>query len=149
VLPEPVDDGIVVSNGVSRNVAFQTLTGLVDMNDRDRDELLSAATDRFERRLAEECGKTRAEVGDLRAEVGRLHIDVTRQVADVRLEVADVRLEVADIRLEVSKARHDFTEQFGIFRAAAETRHSELLKWAFVFWLGQAMAVAGLMVALR
>ena len=116
--------------------------GLVDMNDRDRDELLSAAADRFERRLAEEGGKTRTEVGDLRTEVGRLHIDMTRQVADVRLEVAD-------IRLEVSKARLDFTEHFGVFRASAEARHSELLQWAFVFWLGQAMAVAGLIVTLR
>ena len=123
--------------------------GLVDMNDRDRDELLSAATDRFERRLAEECGQTRAEIGDLRTEVGRLHIEMTRQIADVRLEVADVHLQVADTRQEISKARLDFTEQFGVFRASAETRHSELLKWAFVFWLGQAMAVAGLIVGLR
>ena len=123
-------------------MAHRTVMGLVDMNDRDRDELLSAATDRFERRLAEECGKTRTEIGDLRTEVGQLHVEMTRQVAGVRLEVAD-------LRLEVSKVRLDFTEQFGVFRASAETRHSELLKWAFVFWLGQAMAVAGLIVALR
>ena len=105
------------------------------MTERDRDELLSVATDRFERRMADECGKIRGEMGDLRNEMGRQHLELTRQIADVRLEVAQARLDVSQQFLAIS-------DQFGTFRTTAEARHNELLKWAFLFWLGQALVVA-------
>ena len=77
------------------------------MTDRERDDLLTTATDRFERRLAEECGALRTEIGDLRV-----------------------------------KLRLDVSEQFGAVKLDAATKHRKLLKWALVFWVGQAASVA-------
>ena len=91
------------------------------MNERDRDDLLSAATDRFERRLAEE--------------IGQLRVDMVEQGSD--------------LRLEVSKLRSDMNEQFGSMKADAAARHVELLKWALVFWVGQAASVAAIIRVLR
>lgn len=91
------------------------------MTDRERDDLLTTATDRFERRLAEECGALRTEIGDLR-------VDTVTQGTEIRLEVAKLRLDVS--------------EQFGAVKLDAATKHRKLLKWALVFWVGQAASVA-------
>ena len=96
------------------------------MTDREHDDLLKTATERFERRLAEECGTLRTEVADLR-------IDTVTQGTEIRLEMAKLRL--------------DMSEQFGAVRLDAETKHRELLKWALVFWVGQAASVAGIVSA--
>ncbi len=110
------------------------------MTDRQQEQLLGAATDRFERRLAEECGTLRAEIGELRvATLERHH--------ETRLEIAGTRLEIADTRLEVARLRGEMSDQFAAERVHSETLHRELLKWAFVFWVGQAAVVAGIVSA--
>jgi hypothetical protein len=76
--------------------AMSALHTLVDdAGRRWRDDVLSMAGDRFERRLAEEIGGLRAEMA--------------RQFADLRVE---------------------------------------LLKWSFLFWIGQFAAVSGMMAFL-
>ena len=80
--------------------------------------VLNLATERFERRLSEECGKLRAEISELRNE---LRADLREQSAVLR---SDFRVGLADMR-------------------------SDFIKWSFLFWVGQATAVAGLLIALR
>ena len=68
-----------------------------------KEEVLDAASDRFERRLA-------IEMSDLRVEVcAMIHEDLTR----LRQELATARV--------------------------------EMLKWSFAFWVGQVVAIAGLL----
>lgn len=86
------------------------------MTDREHEQLLATATDRFERRLSE--------------------------------AVADLRDGDSAIRLEIANLRVDMTEQFAASRIHSEARHHELLKWALVFWVGQAAAVAAIVTAL-
>jgi hypothetical protein len=66
------DDGIVVDEESELMRAGGAVQALVPMNERD-EYLLQAATDRFERRLAEETGKLRVDMatgfGELRAEM--------------------------------------------------------------------------------
>lgn len=71
------------------------------------DEALHRATDRFERRLAE--------------------------------EVAGLRV---DFRPELAATRVEFRTDLAAMRA-------ELLKWSFLFWTGQLVAIAGLMALMR
>lgn len=85
------------------------------MTDRESEQLLATATDRFERRLSEEVLKLRD--GD------------------------------SAIRLEIANLRVDMVEQFAASRIQSEARHHDLLKWALVFWVGQAAAVAGIVTA--
>ena len=80
--------------------------------------MLNVVTERFERRLSEECGKLRAEIGELRTELR----------AEMREQSAGLR---ADFRVGLANARADF------------------IKWAFLFWVGQAATIAGLFIALR
>jgi hypothetical protein len=98
------------------------------MTDREQDHLLATATDRFERRVSEEVGAVR--------------------VAMIEGDAA-TRHEISNVRLEIGQVRIDIAEQFGASRVHSETRHRELFKWAFVFWVGQAIAVAGIFTAFR
>ena len=81
--------------------------GLLELLDTERrdwsDQVLSAATDRFERRLTEE--------------VSTLRVDLSREFHQ---GLNSVRQEIATTRID-------------------------MLKWSFVFWIGQVAAMAGLM----
>jgi hypothetical protein len=85
--------------------------GLVELLDSERrdwsEHVLSMASDRFERRLAQELGLLRAEVSTA------LNDGLTA------------------IRHETATARF------------------EMLKWSFVFWIGQVAAIAGLLAFMR
>jgi hypothetical protein len=111
------------------------------MTDREHDNVLAAATDRFERRLPEEIGAVRVTMVEqdsaTRQEIGK-------EIADLRVEMCE---QDAATRLEISKLRLDMSGQFADTRVLIEARHRELLKWAFVFWVGQAAAVAGIVTA--
>src|SRR6185436_6179569 len=77
--------------------------GLIEMLDSERkdwsDQVLTAAADKFERRLSEELSVLRVELHD--------------GLLSVRQEIATTRV--------------------------------EMLKWSFLFWLGQVAAMAGLL----
>lgn len=103
------------------------------MTDREHEQLLATATDRFERRLSEEVANLRAGDSAIQLEIANLRVDMSGQDAATRLEIAKLRL--------------DMSEQFADSRVHTEARHRELLKWALVFWVGQAAAVAGIVSA--
>lgn len=109
---------------------------LVDETGREwRDDLLTTATERFGRMLADETAKLRVEVatgiGKVRAEIADVRVDVAAEFARVRGDIAAVRTDVAG---EIGKLRVDMAN----WRA-------DLLKWSFLFWIGQVAAIAGLM----
>src|SRR2546428_1752915 len=85
--------------------------GLVELLDSERkdwsEQVLSVASDRFERRLAQELGAFQTGISTALAE----------GLAAIRQETATARL--------------------------------EMLKWSFVFWIGQVAAVAGLLAFMR
>jgi len=107
------------------------------MTNHDHDDSLSQATDRFERRLAEESGKQRAETAQLR-------LDVVKGDAEIRAEVAGLRLDMVE---QFAASSLDMDAQFAASRLDAEAKHRKLLKWALVFWAGHAAAVAGIVSA--
>ena len=103
------------------------------MNDRKHEQLLATATDRFERRLSEAVAHLRDGDSAIRLEIANLRVDMSAQDSATRLEIGKFRL--------------DTSEQFAASRIHTEARHRELLKWAIVFWVGQAAAVAGIVRA--
>ena len=70
-----------------------------------KERIVAEASDRFEKRLTEECGTIRLEMAAMEARI----------VGDLKVEIRDMK--------------------------------AELMKWCFVFWIGQFFAVAGLVLA--
>jgi len=84
------------------------------------DAVMTQCAERFERRLVEETSKLRVEM----AQMG----------ASLRQEMAQLG---GSLRQEIAELRGDLREDIA-------TGRFELLKWAFLFWVGQVVSVVGL-----
>ena len=93
-----------------------------------KDEVLTVTGERFERRLAEEIGGLRI---DMAKEFASLRIEMAKEFGAVRSEMA---AEFADVRKEMAVG-------------FAQT-HTSLLKWSFLFWVGQLAAMGAMMAFL-
>lgn len=87
-------------------------------------EVVSLSLERFERRLVEE--------------LAGLRIEMAQQGASLRVEIAAVRTEL----------KSDMQEGFALIRQEMATNRFELLKWSFLFWIGQVLAIVGLVGAM-
>lgn len=76
---------------------------------------MTQCADRFERRLVEEMSKLRVDVAQMG---GETHVDM-------------------------AQVRGEMREGFAAVRGEMATNRFELLRWAFVFWVGQVIGVAG------
>jgi hypothetical protein len=90
-------------------------------------EIVNLSTERFERRLVEETSKVR--------------VEAERSETRLREEIAGVRVEMA--RLEVH-LHEEIVQQGVMVRQELSANRFELLKWSFLFWVGQVVAIAGL-----
>lgn len=93
------------------------------MNERD-EYLLQVATDRFERRLAEETGKVR--------------VDMAEGFGGLRADLANLRADMAGVR-------GDLRSDVGALRSEMIERDHKLLKWILVMGSGQVAAIAALL----
>ena len=91
------------------------------VDEREEERLLSLATERFERRLAEE--------------ISGFRVDVAQEFAKVRVEI---HAGDAGLRVEMHEGFASLRREMGGMRV-------ELLKWSFLFWVGQVAAMAGLL----
>ena len=85
------------------------------------DELLSAEAERFERRRTQEMSSLRA--------------DMHQAIASLRLEMHD----------GLAAVRHEFRQEFPAIRHEMATLKAEILKWSFLFWIGQVATMAALL----
>jgi hypothetical protein len=107
--------------------------------------------DHFERRLGEELGKLRVE---FRTEMGDLKSELRAEMGDLKSELraemgglkSELRGEMGDLKSELRGDMHKFRADFRVDMADLK---AELLKWAMLFWVAQAAAVAGIVSALR
>ena len=85
-----------------------------------RDEVLETAVDRLERRLGEELGKLRLEMAGLRQ-------DMTQGDAALRHEMVEDR----------AALRQEMAAGFSALREDIAHARADLMKWSFMFWIGQ------------
>jgi hypothetical protein len=96
-----------------------------------RDEVISVCTERFERRLVEEVAGVRVQIAQTEAVLRR---EMAETGAAIRTEMAQMG---AAIRAET-------TQMGGSIRQDIATGRVELLKWCFLFWIGQLVAITGI-----
>jgi hypothetical protein len=117
-------------------------------------EVIEASVDRFERRLGAEIGGVRQ---DMTTEFAAVRREMTEGFAKLRQEMtegfAQVRREMteglAQVRQEMTQGladvRREMTAEFAAVRREMADMRFDLLKWSFVFWIGQVLAIAGIM----
>jgi hypothetical protein len=122
-----------------------------------RPAMIAACTERFDRRLVEEVSHLRVEMAqqgaDLRQEMAQLGAALRQEMGqlgvDLRQEMG--RLGV-DLRQEMGRLGVDLRQEMGQLgvglRADVSAGRVEMVKWLFLFWVGQVIAMAGIMGAL-
>jgi DNA anti-recombination protein RmuC len=97
-------------------------------------DVVAVVEEKFERRLTEEASKLRAEIGHLRGEmierIESVRSELTGRIESVRSELTG---RIESVRSELS--------------GRIESVRSELIKWMFVFWVGQIGAIVGILFA--
>ena len=109
-----------VPAALRERLGSEAAVGLVDLFDTSRREwtavVITLAVERFDRRLTEELAAVR--------------VAVAQSEAALRLEIRDgdtaLGHEIATLRQEILAGRF------------------ELVKWSFVFWIGQVLAISGI-----
>jgi hypothetical protein len=124
-----------VSPALYERLGAQASADLVVLLDAARQEwagdVTAAIVDRFERRLTEECAGVR--------------VALAQTEGKLRAEVAGLRTEVHDGDAAISQELHNVEAR--LTKEVLTGRH-ELLKWVFVFWVTQMMAIGGLVAAM-
>lgn len=121
-----------VPAALQERLGVEATSGLLQLFDRahreGRADVIAACTDRFERRLVEEISGVRVQIAQVEASLRR---DMAEMGASIRQDMARMG---ADIRQEMTGIRQDMA-----------SGRVELLKWCFLFWAGQVVAIAGIM----
>jgi len=146
--------------------ATSGLLHLIDLAQREgRAEVIDTCADRFERRLAEEMAGVRVQLAQveasLRTDMAEMGASIRQEMAQmgagIRQEMAEmgasIRQEMAQmgagIRQEMAEMgagiRHDMAEMGASIRHDTASGRVEFLKWCFLFWIGQVVAVGTLM----
>ena len=81
-----------------------------------REDVITACTERFERRLVQETSALRVQMAQVESSIRQ---DMTRLGSELRQEIGALRSQMASDRFD-------------------------LLKWAFLFWMGQVVAIGTL-----
>ena len=122
-----------------------------------RADVIAVCAERFERRLVEEVSAVRVQMAggessrrqDIPALGAALRQEMAAMRADLRQEMAAMR---ANLRQEMAAMRADLRQEMAEMRAdlrqdIANTRF-ELLKWCFLFWVGQVVTMTGIIAVM-
>lgn len=120
------------------------LLQVLDNSHRDgRADMIAACTDRFERRLVEEISGVRVQIAQVEASLRR---EMTEMGAAIRQDMAEMGAAIRRDMAEMGAAiRRDMVEMGAGIRQDMASGRVELLKWCFLFWVGQVVAIAGIM----
>ena len=131
-------DSSNVPVALQERLGAEATAGLVRLFEAERtvwtQDVIGRSVERFEQRLVGELAGVRTEMA--------------RGEARLREEIAGVRVEMArgEARLhgEISQTGAMLREEMALIRQEMATSRFELLKWSFLFWVGQVIAVVGL-----
>ena len=127
--------------------ATEGLVEILELSQKEvRDALIATCTERFERRLIEEGSGLRMHVAQVGA---NLRGEMAQLGSDLRGEMAQL---ASDLRGEMAQLGSDLRREMGDMRIALHeeiaTGRVELFKWCFLFWIGQVLAIGGMMAVM-
>lgn len=132
-----------VPAALQERLGVEATSGLLQLFDRahreGRADVIAACTDRFERRLVEEISGVRVQIAQVEASLRR---DMTEMGASIRRDMVEMG---ASIRQDMARMGADIRQEMTGIRQDMASGRVELLKWCFLFWAGQVVAIAGIM----
>ncbi|MBO8132219.1 MAG: hypothetical protein H0Z29_12065 [Candidatus Marinimicrobia bacterium] len=88
-----------------------------------KNNVIQFVEEKFEKRLSEELAKVR--------------VELTERIEGVRTEL---KSEIESLRINDERIKTELIERI-------EKKHSDTIKWMFIFWVGQIGAILGILFA--
>ena len=132
---------------LQERLGFEATSGLLQLLESTRrewrDDVIAGCSDRFERRLVEEIASVRVQTTQVESSIRR---DMAELGANIRQDMAKMETGIRRDMGELGASlRREMAEMgAGLHREMASGR-VELLKWCFLFWIGQVIALTGIM----
>ena len=113
----------------------QELIDLINSSQQQqKEDILTFVEEKFERRLSEEISKLRVDM-----------VEINQQL---RGEMVDVNQKLRDEMLNLNQQlRGEMVEQMAKLRTEISQTRAELIKWMFIFWVGQVGMILGILLA--
>ncbi len=108
----------------------QLRQGLAEMENR-----FTLLEERFERRLSEETGKVNQRITE---EVGKVNQRITEEMGQVNQRITE----------EMGQVNQRITEETGKLSQQTALNQATLIRWMFIFWVGQIAVLGGLFFAM-
>ncbi len=102
--------------------------------DRHKADVLEFVEEKFERRLSEELGKINQRITN---EIGKVNQRITNETESLRVEIQQTRTDLVD---RIERSHTGLVDRI-------ETTRADLIKWVFIFWVGQIVALTGILFA--
>ena len=114
---------ITVPKALREKLGDDGADALVDLvnqsNQQQKEDVLAFVEEKFERRLSEEIGKANQRITD---------------------EIADVKNMIAEQNVEIQQTRTELIDRI-------EKSRADIIKWVFIFWVGQVGVILGILFA--
>ena len=140
---------ITIPKILREKLGEEAAEGLVELlnnfSEHTHNSVISLAVEKFERRLAEELGK-------LRAELQEQHAEFREQHASLRAELTEHNEQLrSELVGQNANLRSEFTEQTEKLRSELfekiERNQASTIRWMFLFWVGQIGTLLGILFA--
>ena len=120
------------------------LLSLFDLARREwRADLIAACTERYERRLSEEMAGVRIQIAQVEAS---LRTEIAQMGAGIRQDMAQMDAGIRqDMALMGAGIRQDMVQMGAGIRNDMAVGRTDLFKWCFIFWIGQVLAMTGIL----
>ncbi len=139
-----------------------------------KEEIIEIVEEKFERRLAEELGKLRIEMAEMKSELldemakmkSELRDEMAEIKSELRNEIAEMKSEFrsemakteSGLRNEMAEMKSELRNEMGNMesrlnnkilelQADSAKKHADLIKWMFIFWVGQIGVFVGILLA--
>ncbi|MBO8132133.1 MAG: hypothetical protein H0Z29_11620 [Candidatus Marinimicrobia bacterium] len=110
-----------------------------------KNNVIQFVEEKFEKRLSEELAKVRVELTgriegvrtELKSEIESLRSEMKSEIENLRSEM---KSEIEGLRTNDERIKTELIERI-------EKKHSDTVKWMFIFWVGQIGAILGILFA--
>ncbi len=121
-----------------------------------KEEIIEIVEEKFERRLSEELGKLRVEIAEMKSELrnemaklfSKSHDEMTMIKSELRNEMINL-FSKSDGKM--NKMDQNLRTEMATMKSDLETKiaqsHADLIKWMFIFWVGQIGVMIGILFA--
>jgi hypothetical protein len=129
---------MIAPRSLREKLGDEAVEALIELLNKSEEKIkadvIIFSEDKYERRLSEETGKITVEMAGLRFE---LKEDIAGLRAELKEDIAGLR---AELKEDIAGVRTELSGKIS-------SSYASLIKWMFIFWLGQIGAIIGILFA--